>query len=111
MTLAPLSLIETSPGEFSLLLRDLDSAAGPFVAAGRSGNGYSWQSLAQHMLKSALQDVGDRTELDSEADMFCARSDDQEALGRLGGLLAEAVSNPRQLAKLIAAVPSSLWDD
>jgi hypothetical protein len=111
MLMAPLTLVETSPGSFSLLFRDLDSASGAFVAAGHSGNGYSWQALARHMLESALSDVEARIELDSEADMFCAHSDDPEALTRLGKLLAEAAGNPSRLAKLIATVPSTLWDD
>jgi hypothetical protein len=109
--MAPLSLVETSPGAFSLLLRDIDSTSGPFVAAGHSGNGYSWQSLAQYVLESSLPDVEGRIELDSEADMFCARGADGEALTRLGEFLADAARNPRRLARLIAAVPSGLWDD
>jgi hypothetical protein len=112
LAVAPFTLIETAPGMFSLLLRDLGATSGPFEAAGHAGNGYSWQALAQYMLESSLSDVvAGQVELDSGADMFCARSHDHEALTQLGELLADAASNPKRLTKLIAGVPASLWDD
>jgi len=111
MSLAPLILDETSPGGFSLLLRDLDSFSGIFEARGHAGNGYSWQAAAQHVVESSLTELEDKIEFDAEADMFCARSTDRTALVRLGEALAEAARSPKTLRKLIAAVPPTRWDD
>jgi hypothetical protein len=111
MSLEPLLLDETSPGVFSLLMRDLDDISGPFEAAGHSGNGYSWESVARQVLESSMPDLEERIDFDSEADMFCARSSDRKALEKLGAVLAEAARSRKRLAKLIASVPPSLWDD
>ena len=111
MSLDPLILDETSPGVFSLLLRDLDSFSSTFEAAGHTGNGYSWEAVALHVLESSLSELEEKIEFDSEADMFCATSEDRAALAQLGEVLAEASRSPKRLANLIAAVPPTLWDD
>jgi hypothetical protein len=111
MSLEPFLLDETSAGVFSLLLRDLDVFSAPFEAAGHSGSGSSWEAVARQVLESSLPDLEDRIDFDSEADMFCARSSDREALVRLGGVLAEGARSRKRLAKLIASVPPNLWDD
>jgi hypothetical protein len=111
MSVEPLTLMETSPGRFSLLLRDLDEVSGPFEAAGHAGNGYSWEAIARHVLEFSLSELEDRIEFDSEADTFCAYSEDRDALRELGTILAEAARSRKRLAKLIASVPPSLWDD
>lgn len=111
MSLEPFSIIETTPGAFSLLLRNLDTLASAFEAAGHTGNGYSWQALAQHVLDSDLPELVERIEFDSEADMFCAFATDRGSLERLGEHLATLARHPKSLTKAIAAVPSSAWDD
>ena len=111
VSLEPLLLAETSPGTFSLLLRDLDSFSPSFEAAGHSGNGYSWEAVARHVLESSLPEAEERVEFDSEADMFCAHGADREALEQLGTIVADAARSPKRLAKLIATVPPALWDD
>lgn len=111
MSLEPLFLDETSPGKFSLLLRDLDTWSARFEAEGHSGNGYSWEAVARQLVESSLSDLEEKIEFDSEADMFCAYGADRGALEKLGELLAEAARTPKKLAKLISSVPPSLWDD
>jgi hypothetical protein len=111
VSLDPLFLDETSPGVFSLQLRDLDEVSAPFEAAGHSGNGCSWESVARHVLESSFPDLEERIELDSEAEMFCTYSSDRQALEKLGAVLAEAARSKKRLTKLIASVPPSLWDD
>jgi hypothetical protein len=111
VSIDPFSLIETTPGAFSLLLRDLDATASTFEAAGHTGNGYSWQVVAQHLLETNLTDIADRIEFDPEADMFCAYGTDQRALAQLGERLSDFVRHPKQLAKVIATIPPSAWDD
>ena len=102
MVLDPLILDETSPGVFSLLLRDLDSFASAFEANDHVGCGYSWEALARHVVESSLSELEEKIEFDSEADMFCATSGDRGALAQLGEALAEATRSPKRLAKLIA---------
>jgi hypothetical protein len=63
------------------------------------------------VVESALSELEDHIEFDSEADMFCARSADRAALVKLGEVLAEATRSPKQLKKLIEKVPPALWDD
>jgi hypothetical protein len=111
MSLDPFILDETSPGVFSLLLRDLDVVSRAFENAGHTGNGYSWEAVARHVLESTLAELAERIEFDCEADMFCAVSADRDALAKLGSVLANGVRSQKELAKLIASVPPSLWDD
>jgi hypothetical protein len=109
MSVEPLTRIETSPGRFSLLLRDLDEVSGPFEAAGHTGNGYSWEALARHLLESSLSEARNRSTSTPRPTLFCANSDDRDALLRLAAVLAEAVRSRKRLAKLIASVPPTLW--
>jgi hypothetical protein len=109
--LDPLTLMETSPGKFSLLLRDLDEMAASFEAAGHSGSGSSWQTVALHIVENEMDDVAESVEFDSEADTFCARSEDRAALQRLGKRLSELVHHPKRLAKIIKRIPDWRWVD
>ena len=103
--------METSPGRFSLLLRDLDAWERVFEAANHTGNGYSWEAIALHLIESTMSEIGDKIVLDSESDMFCANSSDRGALEALGAILAEAARSSKRLSKLIASVPPTLWID
>lgn len=47
---------------------------------GFEGNGYDWESLARTYLDEKANELIDVIEFDSEAGMFCAYSDDEEAL-------------------------------
>ena len=44
------------------------------------GNGYDWGSLAQVFLDEQCPDLQDIIDFDQEADMFCAYSEDRDAL-------------------------------
>lgn len=44
------------------------------------GNGYDWSSLAQVFLNELMPELANSVRFDSEADMFCAYSDDRDAL-------------------------------
>ena len=44
------------------------------------GNGYDWGSLAQVFLDEKCPDLQKKIDFDPEADMFCAYSDDKDAL-------------------------------
>src|ERR1700734_3568613 len=109
MSLDPLILDETSPGVFSLLLRDLDSFSAVFEARGHIGNGYSWEAVARAIVESSLAEIEEKIKFDSESDAFVARSADRAALVKLGEVLAQGARSPKALKKLIAKVPPSLW--
>ncbi len=44
------------------------------------GNGYDWGSLAQVFLDERCPDLQEKISFDPEADMFCAYSEDRDAL-------------------------------
>lgn len=44
------------------------------------GNGYDWESLAQVFLMERCSDLQDKIDFDPEAGMFCACSEDKDAL-------------------------------
>lgn len=44
------------------------------------GNGYDWGSLAQVFLDEKCPDLQEKISFDPEADMFCAYSEDRDAL-------------------------------
>lgn len=47
---------------------------------GFTGNGYDWESLAQVFLDEQCPDLCGKISFDPEADMFCAYSEDRDAL-------------------------------
>jgi len=47
---------------------------------GFEGNGYDWQSLAIVFLNEKMPELADVVKFDSEASMFCAYSDNADAL-------------------------------
>jgi hypothetical protein len=106
-----LTIIATPPTSFSLVSSDLVLFAAAFEAHGHSGNGYSWQAVAQHLVATGLPELAERIEFDAEADMFCARSEDRAALELLRDRLDRALCSRVELARLIESVPDSLWDD
>ena len=48
---------------------------------GFEGNGYDWASLAQVFLNEKCPQLLDKVDFDPEGGMFCAYSEDAEALG------------------------------
>ena len=49
---------------------------------GFEGNGYDWESLARVFLEEKMPDMTEKINFDPEAGMFCAYSEDGEALQR-----------------------------
>ncbi|RMI32732.1 Imm51 family immunity protein [Nocardia stercoris] len=110
--LAPLQLLETSPGKYSLILGDtaMVRRAAVFESHGHEGGGYDWDSVARTVVRLEIPAVGDRIGFDPEAGMFCAYGTDEEALRTLGARLAEVFHDPQRLAQSIAAVRDEDWD-
>ncbi len=51
-----------------------------FAEQGWEGSGYDWESLARVFLEERCPDLIEKVHFDPEADMFCAYSDDMEAM-------------------------------
>ncbi|RNB80128.1 hypothetical protein EDM56_27335 [Brevibacillus fluminis] len=79
----PFLLVEHDSGSMSLIL-----TVGAYkheifetrADEGFEGNGYDWGSLAAVFLTEKMPQLIDRIHFDPEGDMFCAYSDDREAL-------------------------------
>ena len=108
--IAPLQMVETVPGGYSLILvaggTPSDDAV---VALGHEPNGYFWQGVAERILPEQML-AGIR--FDSEAGMFSARSD-KETLVILGSEMARIASDPARVRELVAAAEADgfVFDD
>lgn len=109
--LAPLQVVETTPGSRSLILvaggTPSDDAV---VALGHEPNGYFWQGIAERILPERILAVID---FDSEAGMFAARSSDAETLVVAGWAMASVVNDPARLREVVAAAEADgfVFDD
>jgi immunity protein 51 of polymorphic toxin system len=106
--IAPFRLVETSPGNFSLLLSEFVPASEVFDAAGVEAGGYAWGAVARHLVEGDLEE---RLGLDPEASMFCAYGTDRAALEQLAGRLAALFHDHAALAKLIEEIGPENFDD
>jgi len=78
----PFFLVENAD-DMSLLLNTGSYKSDIFQersSEGSCGNGYDWSSLAETFIIEKVPYLHDTIDLDPEADMFCAYSNDKEAL-------------------------------
>lgn len=47
---------------------------------GFEGNGYNWEALARVFIKEQVAELSEKIDFDSEGSMFCAYSQDKDAL-------------------------------
>lgn len=105
--IAPLRVVETTPGAHSLLLVAGGTPSdGAVVDSGHEPNGYFWQGVAERVAPQLVE----RVSLDSEAGMFCARADDPEVLVMLGAAMAPVVNDPARLRAVVAAAEADGFD-
>ncbi|MYS86531.1 Imm51 family immunity protein [Embleya scabrispora] len=110
--LAPFLLedIEFDPGH-SLRLTDWRELMPVIQAAGREGNGYTWEGIARLLVARHLPDAADRLEHDSESGMFAVYSSNREVLEALGVLMRDLYRSPEQLGILLTSVDPDFFDD
>jgi hypothetical protein len=108
--ISPFTLIESTPGKFSLLLSEFEPASEVFEAAGVEGGGYDWEAVARHIVENVETELVERVDFDSEASMFCAYGEDRNALLALGTSLAQLLRNHKALAKIVEAVGERGFD-
>jgi hypothetical protein len=106
----PFRLIESSPGNFSLLLTVFEPASAVFARFGLEGGGYAWEGVAKHLVDHG-ESLEGRVNFDPEASMFCAYGPDRDALAELGARLATVFHAPDRLAELIEAIGPDGFDD
>ncbi|MCS3782068.1 immunity 51 family protein [Tsukamurella ocularis] len=109
--IAPLQLVESVPGEYSLILVAGGTPSdGAVVALGHEPNGYFWQGVAERILPERMLTVID---FDSEAGMFAARSVDKETLVILGSEMARIATDPARVREVVAAAEADgfVFDD
>jgi len=109
--LSPFTLIETSTGNFSLLLSEFSPADQAFTEAGYEGGGYSWEGVAKYLVQSSAPELERRFNYDPEASMFCAYGDDRAALEALGALMSRAFHDLDVLRQILSAADPELFDD
>lgn len=81
--IAPFFWVEQSSGASVCLTVDSEYLQKVFdtrAEEGFIGNGYDWGSLGQVFLSEKCVDLQEKIDFDPEADMFCAYSDDKDAL-------------------------------
>lgn len=101
--MTPLKIIETRPGNYSLMLNAGTTAVDGLVAElGYEPGGYFWEGIAQLLVAAEAPELDGRVKYDPEADMFVAYGEDRPALERLGELMAAAAGSPERMRALLA---------
>ncbi|MGV9248107.1 Imm51 family immunity protein [Streptomyces sp. NPDC003710] len=80
-------------------------------AAGREGNGYTWEGIAPFLVSRHLPDAADELDHDSESGMFAVYSSNREVLEALGVLMRDLYRSPERLVAFLASVDPDLIDD
>jgi BRCT domain type II-containing protein len=101
--IAPLKLIETTPGNYSLLMNVGDTKVDELVfKLGHEPNGYFWEGVAEVLVQTEANQLEERVNYDPEGSMFCAFGEDKAALNELGVLMASVANGPERMKGVIA---------
>ncbi|MFI5952467.1 Imm51 family immunity protein [Cryptosporangium sp. NPDC051539] len=101
-------LIETTPGNFSLVLDAGSTPADAAVSdAGHEPNGYFWEGVAAFLVGTEAPGLKDRFAYDPEGGMFCAYGADREALEDLGMLLDEVAADPARMTEVLTSAEAN----
>lgn len=99
----PLRIVETSPGNLSLLLdagtTDVDDVV---EELGHEPNGYFWEGVAQLLVATEAPHLDGRFKYDPEGGMFCAYGTDRPALDELSALMTQVASDAGRMRVLVA---------
>ncbi|WP_433220828.1 Imm51 family immunity protein [Dactylosporangium sp. CS-047395] len=100
--MTPLKIVETRPGNFSLLLNAGSAPADVVVdELGHEPNGYFWEGVAQLLVATEAPDLDGRFKYDPEGGMFCAYGEDRPALEQLGALMAAVANDPERMRAVV----------
>lgn len=84
---APGRLVDHGDGRYSLVYSSFPDFDAIFRRKHLQGGGYTWRSMVVHLLEEHHPDALDSLEFDPEADMFCAISDNLDALRAVAQML------------------------
>ncbi|MDP2343138.1 MAG: Imm51 family immunity protein [Deltaproteobacteria bacterium] len=106
---APCRLVDHGEGRFSLCFDDFKMPELPlFEERGLQGGGYTWEAIADSLLRLRRPDMVDQVSYDSEAGMFVAVGN-RPSLIVVARLLQEALADPALLKTAVdAADPDRL---
>jgi Immunity protein 51 len=108
---APLKLIETSPGNFSLLLTEFTPWAETFEAMGYpEAGGYAWHGVADALVRWKAPKLKKKFNYDPESRMFAAYGKDRDALVQFATLILAAMADPAVLKEAIERANPELMD-
>ncbi|MBU8856342.1 MULTISPECIES: immunity 51 family protein [unclassified Micromonospora] len=97
-----LRLIETTPGQYSLLLdagtTPVDSVIGEL---GHEANGYFWAGVAEVLVSTEAATLEGRFAYDPEAGMFCAYGTHRGALQELEDLMNTVATDGERMRRLV----------
>lgn len=100
----PLKLVETTTGNFSLLLNAGTTKVDALIEQlGHEPNGYFWEGVAQYLVSTKAQALEGRFSYDPEAGMFCAYGTERAALEELGTLMNAVAADEDRMQQLITS--------
>lgn len=103
-----LKLVETTPGQFSLLLDAGTTPVDSLIAeAGHEPNGYFWKGVAQVLVSTEAPTLDGRFRYDPEAGMFCAYGTDRSALAELADRMTVVATDAERMRRFIVAAEAS----
>ena len=86
-------------GVYSLLLTDMKWDL--FEQNNYLGNGHDWDRLINNLLKDQATELLEQLSFDSEADMFCVRSNDESVLKKVSSIVSQFYDNDEKLSEMI----------
>lgn len=100
-------LVETSPGELSLLLDAGTTQVDELVLElGHEPNGYFWEGVAQVLVNTEAPGLEGQFSCDPEGGMFCAYGD-EPALRELATLMRAVATDGDRMRQLIATAEAN----
>ncbi|WP_405430384.1 immunity 51 family protein [Micromonospora sp. NBC_00617] len=103
-----LRLIETTPGQYSLLLNAGTTPVDALVEElGHEPNGYFWEGVAEVLVSTAAPTLEGRFAYDPEGGMFCAYGTDRRALEELEARMNAVATDGERMRRLITDAEAS----
>jgi hypothetical protein len=100
----PLKMVETTPGNYSLLLDAGSTEVDELIEdLGHEPNGYFWEGVARLIIQNDAPTLADRLAYDPEGGMFCAYGTDRAALEELGARMSTLASDATLMRGLVEA--------
>jgi hypothetical protein len=106
---APATLVDHGEGHYSLVYSAFPAFDDLFKRKGLQGGGYTWHGMVVHMLEEQDPESLEALDFDPEASMFCALSDDLDALRSVADILRQ-LETRELVAQIIDSVDLTQYD-